>query len=172
MLETFRLQADDPSDVDRAAELLRGGRLVAFATETVYGLGANALSGEAVAGIFAAKQRPEAEAVLHAFLETDMAEGCEWLGRAQAENRIGLMRPAHLQGALWSTTDLRVESRTAVEQFCNLGAVFESGFLSNFRIRASAQTFGQLVAKLYVVRSRVAVKRLVIGICGDKIDAV
>jgi L-threonylcarbamoyladenylate synthase len=58
MLETFRLQAANPADVERAAELLREGRLVAFATETVYGLGANALSVEAVAGIFAAKQRP------------------------------------------------------------------------------------------------------------------
>lgn len=58
MLETFRLVAANPADVERAAELLRAGRLVAFATETVYGLGANALSEEAVAGIFAAKQRP------------------------------------------------------------------------------------------------------------------
>lgn len=58
MLETIRLRAEDPADVARAAELLRGGGLVAFATETVYGLGANALSAEAVAGIFAAKQRP------------------------------------------------------------------------------------------------------------------
>ena len=58
MLETFRLEAGDPADIERAAEMLRGGRLVAFATETVYGLGANALSAEAVAGIFAAKQRP------------------------------------------------------------------------------------------------------------------
>src|SRR5215469_4345520 len=58
MLKTFRLQAADPADVARAAELLRAGHLVAFATETVYGLGANALSAEAVAGIFAAKQRP------------------------------------------------------------------------------------------------------------------
>jgi len=58
MLETFRLQAADPADVKRAAELLRAGRLVAFATETVYGLGANALSAEAVAGIFEAKGRP------------------------------------------------------------------------------------------------------------------
>ena len=58
MLETFRLQATNPADVERAAELLRAGRLVAFATETVYGLGANALSAEAIAGIFAAKQRP------------------------------------------------------------------------------------------------------------------
>lgn len=59
MLETFRLQAANPADIERAAELLRSGRLVAFATETVYGLGANALSAEAVAGIFAAKQRPD-----------------------------------------------------------------------------------------------------------------
>ena len=58
MPETFRLQAAKPADVERAAELLRAGRLVAFATETVYGLGANALSAEAVAKIFAAKQRP------------------------------------------------------------------------------------------------------------------
>jgi L-threonylcarbamoyladenylate synthase len=58
MHETFRLKAGDPADVERAAELLRAGRLVAFATETVYGLGANALSAEAVARIFAAKQRP------------------------------------------------------------------------------------------------------------------
>lgn len=58
MLDTIRLRAQDAADIARAAELLRGGRLVAFATETVYGLGANALSAEAVTGIFAAKQRP------------------------------------------------------------------------------------------------------------------
>lgn len=54
---TERLQADQ-AGVARAAELLRGGGVVAFPTETVYGLGANALDPEAVARIFAAKQRP------------------------------------------------------------------------------------------------------------------
>lgn len=44
--------------VEEAAAVLRGGGLVAFPTETVYGLGANALDARAVAGIFAAKQRP------------------------------------------------------------------------------------------------------------------
>lgn len=44
--------------LDRAAELLRNGELVAFPTETVYGLGANALDAAAVAKIFAAKGRP------------------------------------------------------------------------------------------------------------------
>lgn len=41
-----------------AARLLAGGHLVAFPTETVYGLGADATNGEAVAAIFAAKGRP------------------------------------------------------------------------------------------------------------------
>jgi L-threonylcarbamoyladenylate synthase len=45
-------------EIARAAELILAGRLVAFPTETVYGLGANALDPEAVARIFAAKGRP------------------------------------------------------------------------------------------------------------------
>ena len=44
--------------LDAAAAHLRAGRLVAFPTETVYGLGANACDGAAVAGIYAAKGRP------------------------------------------------------------------------------------------------------------------
>ncbi|HVX38036.1 MAG TPA: L-threonylcarbamoyladenylate synthase [Gemmatimonadaceae bacterium] len=48
----------DPAVIARAAELLRAGRLVAFPTETVYGLGANALDPAAVARIFEAKGRP------------------------------------------------------------------------------------------------------------------
>jgi L-threonylcarbamoyladenylate synthase len=47
-----------PAELDRAAELLRDGRLVAFPTETVYGLGADATNDQAVAAIFAAKARP------------------------------------------------------------------------------------------------------------------
>lgn len=42
----------------KAVETLQKGGVVAFATETVYGLGANALNGEAVARIYAAKGRP------------------------------------------------------------------------------------------------------------------
>ena len=49
----------DPAIIARAAELLRTGRLVAFPTETVYGLGANALDAAAVARIYAAKGRPQ-----------------------------------------------------------------------------------------------------------------
>ena len=47
-----------PEQVSEAARLLRAGELVAFPTETVYGLGADATNDHAVAGIFAAKGRP------------------------------------------------------------------------------------------------------------------
>src|SRR5690349_24473227 len=44
--------------ISEAARLIRSGRLVAFPTETVYGLGANALDAEAVRRIFEVKGRP------------------------------------------------------------------------------------------------------------------
>lgn len=51
-------------NIRRAAEVIRGGGLVAFPTETVYGLGANGLDGAAVARIFAAKGRPSTNPVI------------------------------------------------------------------------------------------------------------
>ena len=56
-MHTELCQADAAS-IRRAAALLRAGELVAFPTETVYGLGADALNGAAAARIFAAKGRP------------------------------------------------------------------------------------------------------------------
>ena len=56
-MHTELCQADEAS-IRRAAALLRAGELVAFPTETVYGLGADALNGAAAARIFAAKGRP------------------------------------------------------------------------------------------------------------------
>jgi L-threonylcarbamoyladenylate synthase len=53
----------DPALLE-AARILRGGGLVAFPTETVYGLGADALNDEAVEKIFAAKQRPHWDPVI------------------------------------------------------------------------------------------------------------
>ena len=60
MTDVIRVAADnpDPVAIARAAACLRDGGLVAFPTETVYGLGVNALSRPAVQRLFAAKQRP------------------------------------------------------------------------------------------------------------------
>lgn len=64
-----RLVAVDPALPDaaiiwQAADVLRAGGLVAFPTETVYGLGANATDAEAVSRIFSAKQRPASDPVI------------------------------------------------------------------------------------------------------------
>ena len=71
-VKTLRLKVDGNSlatpetneALDRAAEILRGGGLVAMPTETVYGLGANALDPAAVGKIFAAKSRPAWDPVI------------------------------------------------------------------------------------------------------------
>ena len=61
------------SEVRRAAEILRAGGLVAFPTETVYGLGADASSAEAVARLYAAKGRPADHPVIVHFATADGA---------------------------------------------------------------------------------------------------
>src|SRR5438270_12275676 len=60
--KTVRLSAE--SGIPQAAAMLRAGGTVAFPTETVYGLGANALNTVAVAKIFEAKERPEWDPVI------------------------------------------------------------------------------------------------------------
>jgi L-threonylcarbamoyladenylate synthase len=52
------------TDIDRAAVILRSGGLVAFPTETVYGLGADALDPAAVARLFEAKRRPRFDPII------------------------------------------------------------------------------------------------------------
>ena len=66
-------------DADRAADVLRRGGLVAFPTETVYGLGANAYDPRAVARVFDVKGRPRLDPIIvH-------VAGVSWLRRVVAE---------------------------------------------------------------------------------------
>ncbi|MEW6028599.1 MAG: L-threonylcarbamoyladenylate synthase [Chloroflexota bacterium] len=62
-MKTEILQATDPRAVPLALEILRGGGLVAFPTDTVYGLGALAHDGEAIGSIYVAKERPPEKAI-------------------------------------------------------------------------------------------------------------
>src|SRR5580698_8810367 len=73
------------TEIRRAAELLRAGRLVAFPTETVYGLGANALDEAAVRRIFEAKGRPfSSPLIVHvASIEMARALASEWPPQAE-----------------------------------------------------------------------------------------
>lgn len=69
-----RITAPSPDVLKEAAAMIRGGELIAFPTETVYGLGANALDGRAVAGIFAAKNRPSFNPVIVHVASRDEAQ--------------------------------------------------------------------------------------------------
>ncbi|RCK05195.1 translation factor Sua5, partial [Thalassospira xianhensis MCCC 1A02616] len=75
----------------QAAAKLRAGELVAFPTETVYGLGADATNDDAVAGIFSAKQRPSFNPLISHFPDRDAA----------AQHAIFDARADKLAAAFW-----------------------------------------------------------------------
>lgn len=73
MIETRLLSAQSPRDLEDAAAMLLRGGLVAFPTETVYGLGALALEPLAVRAIYAAKGRPATNPLIVHVLSEDEA---------------------------------------------------------------------------------------------------
>lgn len=74
MAESMEILAPDAAGIACAAAHLRAGRLIAFPTETVYGLGADARDGTAVAAIYAAKGRPSFNPLIVHVADTDMAK--------------------------------------------------------------------------------------------------
>ena len=89
--ETTVTLAPDAGGLEAAAELLRAGRLVAFPTETVYGLGANAASDRAVARIFAAKGRPAFNPLI---IHLPDLEAAERLAERQLLEALEALSPA------------------------------------------------------------------------------
>ncbi len=79
-----------PEEIGRAAQLLRAGRLVAFPTETVYGLGANALDAEAVTRIYAVKRRPTTSPLIVHVASTEMTQSlvADWPEAAERLARL------------------------------------------------------------------------------------
>jgi L-threonylcarbamoyladenylate synthase len=96
---------DDPLD---AAALLRAGALVAFPTETVYGLGADACNGRAVAEIFAAKGRPHFNPLICHFADAESAFA-EVRADARARALAARFWPGPLTLVLPRRADCRVE---------------------------------------------------------------
>ncbi|HEX7777027.1 MAG TPA: L-threonylcarbamoyladenylate synthase, partial [Parvibaculum sp.] len=83
------LAAANGSAVRRAAAFLREGRLVAFPTETVYGLGADATNDRAVASIFEAKGRPAFNPlIVHVASEDEAAQHGQFTAEATALARL------------------------------------------------------------------------------------
>jgi L-threonylcarbamoyladenylate synthase len=88
MAKTLRLRAEDTGALTAAAEILQGGGIVAFPTETVYGLGADALNAAAVEKIFEAKERPHWDPLIVHVTDIAMAQQVaevSWLAERLAE---------------------------------------------------------------------------------------
>lgn len=69
-----QILCDDPNGLEQAASILSNGGLVAFPTETVYGLGADACNGRAVASVYAAKGRPSFNPLIVHLADLDTAK--------------------------------------------------------------------------------------------------
>src|SRR5277367_1636561 len=87
--------SNTPEGIARAARILRIGGTVAFPTETVYGLGANALNAEAVANIFTAKERPSWDPIIVHVSDRTMLDQVATVS-AQAERLIAAFWPGPL----------------------------------------------------------------------------
>src|SRR5436309_4476873 len=82
------LNAIDPEAVRLAAEIIRQGGLVAFPTETVYGLGADASNSMAAARVFEVKQRPSFDPLI---VHVASVEDAHHYGRLEEERAQALM---------------------------------------------------------------------------------
>ena len=100
---TLRLGADQ---VAEAARLLRAGELVAFPTETVYGLGADARNGRAVAAVFEAKGRPHFNPLICHFPDAEAA-----FTEVIADDRARALAAAFWPGPLTLVLPRRAECR-------------------------------------------------------------
>lgn len=96
-MKTLRLKPD-AQGIASAADILRRGGLVAFPTETVYGLGANALDREAVVRIFTAKQRPSWDPIIVHASDLEMLRTLvrEWPDAADKLSRAYMPGPLTL----------------------------------------------------------------------------
>lgn len=112
------LLAPDAPGIARAADLLRGGALVAVPTETVYGLAARADSEDAVAAIYRAKGRPSLNPlIVHV---ADLAAAARF---AMVDDRAGLLADHFWPGALTMVLPLRDDACLAAAVTASLPSV-------------------------------------------------
>jgi L-threonylcarbamoyladenylate synthase len=144
----------DAKAIAEAARMLRSGGLVAFPTETVYGLGADATNGEAVAAIFAAKGRPRFNPlIVHVAGIEDARRHVELSPRAQAlaekfwPGPLTLVLPRKTDSPLsllvsagLDTVALRAPSHPAALAFLKEAGVPVAGPSANLSGQVSATT--------------------------------
>jgi L-threonylcarbamoyladenylate synthase len=121
------------AEIKAAARLLRQGKLVAFPTETVYGLGADATNDQAVAAIYAAKGRPRFNPLISHIAETGAAL------------ELGVFNgdAARLAGAFWPGPLTLVVPRS---EHCPVSMLASAG-LSSIAVRVPAHPVAHKLIK-------------------------
>ena len=106
----------DKAAIDEAARIIRAGGLVAFPTETVYGLGADATQGRAVARIFEAKGRPRFNPLIVHVPDLEAARGLAAFG----DDALALAR-TFWPGPLSLVLPLSAQSRHRISELVTAG---------------------------------------------------
>ena len=102
-----------PKNIEKAAEVILDGGLVAFPTETVYGLGANVYNQKAVANIFAAKQRPHFDPLISHIAEIDFLKSY-----AATDERVFALAKRFWPGPLTFVLN-RIEENPSIDLACS-----------------------------------------------------
>jgi L-threonylcarbamoyladenylate synthase len=113
--------AADTENIAAAAHLIVAGELVAFPTETVYGLGADATNDRAVARIFEAKGRPRFNPLIVHFLDADSARA-----HVAFDGRAERLAAAFWPGALTLVLPRRPDCTVALLTRCSPPAAARS----------------------------------------------
>lgn len=100
-------------NITKAAEIIKKGGLVAFPTETVYGLGANVYNAKAVANIFAAKQRPHFDPLISHIAEVDFLHDY-----AKTDERVFALAKKFWPGPLTFVLS-RIEENPSIDLACS-----------------------------------------------------
>jgi len=171
--------------VERAAALIRAGKLVAFPTETVYGLGANALDAAAVERIFTAKGRPRTSPMIVHVDSVEMARdlASEWPSSAETLARrywpgpltvVVPKRPAipDIVTAGLPTVGLRMPAHSLALELIRAAGVPIAAPSANFFSELSPTTAGRVPEALadYVLDggpARVGIESTVISLAGE-----
>ena len=151
----------DKEIMQRAAQLLKQGKLVAFPTETVYGLGANGLDGEAVAKIYGAKGRPsDNPLILHIAHQQELSQlvahipanaqalmDAFWPGPLTVVFKRALIVPDAVAGGL-DTVAIRLPASVVARELINLAGVPIAAPSANTSGRPSPTSAQAVIADL------------------------
>lgn len=107
------IYSDTKQNIEKAAEIIKSGGLVAFPTETVYGLGANVYNAAAVSKIFAAKQRPKFDPLISHIADVDILRTY-----AETDERVFALAARFWPGPLTFVLN-RIEENPSIDLACS-----------------------------------------------------